>query len=119
MQHKICCLEKFMAEDCNETTYCRNAGRLDICTFHKKNIWCTKELFTPLKIMIILSAFIKRKSTVVAMKHCRYIVLIHIKCIKNIKVLHIPEFSIVTPGQKLYVNTIKWCQKNELWGVQW
>ena len=37
-QHKICCLEKFMAEDCNETTYCRNVGRLDICTFHKKNI---------------------------------------------------------------------------------
>ena len=47
-QHKVCCLEKFMAEGCNETTYCRNAGRLDICTFHKKNIYLVhqKTLYT-------------------------------------------------------------------------
>ena len=35
-ENKICCLEKFMDEDCDKTTYCRNIGRLDICNFTKK-----------------------------------------------------------------------------------
>ena len=41
MENKLterCCLGKFLGEDCDKTTYCRNIGRLDISNFDEKII---------------------------------------------------------------------------------
>ena len=41
MENKLterCCLGKFLGEDCDKTTYCRNIVRLDISNFDEKII---------------------------------------------------------------------------------
>ena len=79
----------------------------------KSLISCSKEVFIILKL-VIQSAFIMRKFTIHAMKHCSYTVL---SCKKKIsKGLHIPKSAIAVtlkmkPGQKLCMNCIKLYQE--------
>ena len=79
---KRCCLGKFLGEDCDKTTCCRNIGRLDTSNFDEKIIDLMQKRSLHTFKTSDISAFIMRKFTRHAMKHCRY-VLTHIKYIRK------------------------------------
>ena len=117
MENKLterCCLGKFLGEDCDKTTYCRNISRLDISNFDEKIIDLMQErsLYNFKTVDTICFYHEKVYCTCYGalQLYCFDPYQVHKKKIS--KGLHIPESTVAVtlemkPGQKLCVNCMK------------
>ena len=83
IQNARCSLEKLLNEECDQTTYYQNIGRLEIDNFDEHAIDLTKKTMYSFENGETI-CFIMRKFIILAMKHCRHIVLPYINYIRKL-----------------------------------